>query len=183
MAVCRALFFGILMPSPLIVLSFVYSLPLMMKISSGALMVFGIVDLGVFLLYHDRLNDMAILEGQDRRIPRGCLPHHKIGSILALIFLVLMGLAVFTCFHYNYLLSNLEISILYFLLLLMYFLGLLSLKSIQVYYFAGSVVIWLILAFFLALASCFTAILTCGRYVIGRPKNYWKESSIRLYPP
>ena len=41
----------------------------------------------------------------------------------------------------------------------------------------------MILAFFLVLASCFTAVLTCGKYVIGRPKNYWKESSIKLFPP
>lgn len=48
------------MPSPFVTLSFVYDFPLLYKISATALLVFGLVDLGIFLCYHDRINDMVI---------------------------------------------------------------------------------------------------------------------------
>lgn len=63
------------MPAPIVCLSYVYELSLLLRIASTLLLVFGIIDLGVFLCYHDRINDMVIFEGQDRRIPKGCLTH------------------------------------------------------------------------------------------------------------
>lgn len=78
-----------------------------------------------------------------------------------------MSLALYSCFYYGLLISYLELSILYILLLLMYLLALINLRSIQVYYFCASVLMWLFLAIFLLLGSCFTVILTCGKYILG----------------
>ncbi len=181
-AICRALLFGLLVPSPCVALAFVLDLSIFLKISSAVLVVFGLIDLGCFLCYHDRINDMVVFEGQDRRTPRGCPRQQPLSRLLAFFLLGPLGLFAYSAVDMNLHLDYLSLFLLFGLLEFFYLLALLSLRAMKVYYFFISVVFWLVLALLLSLASLFTGALTCCRFVLGRGRNYWKERRVRLVP-
>ena len=55
----------------------------------------GLVDLAIFLFYHDRINDMVLFDGRERRTPKGCARQSNISRILLLFYLPIFGVFAF----------------------------------------------------------------------------------------
>lgn len=78
----RALIFGIVFNTPIAIMHFVLDYPLKLKILVLCFLGIGILDLLIFVCYHDKINDM-MLRGAYRGTPKCCAEHSNISFFLS----------------------------------------------------------------------------------------------------
>lgn len=90
----RALIFGILLNIPIAIMHFVLNYSMMLKILILCFLGLGLLDLIIFLCYHDRINEL-MLRGRNAHTPKGCAEHSNISFFLSFPLLACLFFLLF----------------------------------------------------------------------------------------
>lgn len=177
----RALIFGIVLNMPIAIMHFVLDYPMKLKTLVLCFMGLGLLDLVIFVCYHDKINEM-LARGGARRTPKGCAEHSNISFFLSFPLLACLFFLLFEFYACQMYQNNIWEVTYMILNISLYLLALCSLNMMRCYFVLFSIVVWVVMASFALLCSFCLLICTCGKAKIKAAKSYWEERTRVLRP-